>query len=534
VQTDNRGQLSTEDGAFVEDLPEASRKNELKQRKKLSVTSSKYDVGNKGVLDETELKIRAYDTNNDGTIDISELKNIIGDLKENSDKKNMFKKLSIATLSTLAIVLLCNFGLVWATLILTRQIETKNGDLVESSTGLRVSTQAHGNHIIANVNPEFTRRLIDLHARRALSRAIDGDVDHFRENIRQLQANTPMATLEQTEPQINQAFNDYVDGVRTGVSTSIAGVTYSGIIASGVTSSKEDGCTVLDHIKDQNDSGGIGLTLKLQCCGDMNCDVYDITESEDVRRLENEWGDASCFSLLSTVVERSKGRMLLKDLKPTDMILAAGGTYRPFLFWIHSHPSQETSFVQIFTSPLEDAPLEVTKNHLVFLHGKGVPIQAGDVKVGDLMVGVNAPRTVTKIATVTRKGYVNLLTSDATLVVNGVLASSAAVQTDAEAQYLHAVLKMAAPLFQVGCKINPFFCDTQVDVRGASMNIVVHLAVLVTKLPFIMQLFIYPSFIIVTIVGIVGYHLFQFLVLSWSVVLVTLTLFQLQKKSKKA
>jgi len=163
-----------------------------------------------------------------------------------------------------------------------------------------------------------------------------------------------------------------------------------------------------------------------------------------------------------------------------------------------------------------------------------VPIQAGDVKVGDLMVGVNAPRTVTKIATVTRKGYVNLLTSDATLVVNGVLASSAAVQTDAEAQYLHAVLKMAAPLFQVGCKINPFFCDTQVDVRGASMNIVVHLAVLVTKLPFIMQLFIYPSFIIVTIVGIVGYHLFQFLVLSWSVVLVTLTLFQLQKKSKKA
>jgi len=518
------------DDVLVENPPKSSKKNQCKQRKQLSLRSSNYDEGNKGFLDKTEQIARNYDTNNDGIIDLSELKNIIRDLKDKSDKKNLFKKLSIAALSTLAVVLLCNFGLVWATLMLTRQIESKNGALFESSTGLRISTKAQGNHITANINPEFARRLTAIHARRALSSAIGGNVDQSHEDIRRLQESTPAATLEQTKAQIDQIFNDYVDGVSTGVSTSVEGTTFSGIVASGVTYSNKDDCSVYDNIKDIDSNYAFDLTYKVNCCADTTCDIYtrDIDSQRSQRRLDG------CFSPLSTVVEKTKGRMLLKDLKQDDMILAANGTYRHFLFWMHTHISQITDFVQIYTSLLEDEPLELTKNHLVFLHGKSVPIQAGNVKVGDMMVGLKGPKPVSKIATVTRKGFYNPLTSDATLMVNGLLTSSAAVHNDSEAQYLHTISKTVAALMQAGCKINPFFCDTQVDVEGDSKNVILHWIILVRTLPLVLQLPIFLSFFIVAVVWIVCYHLFKFLALSWAIVSMTLIQFHRQKKVKNA
>lgn len=177
--------------------------------------------------------------------------------------------------------------------------------------------------------------------------------------------------------------------------------------------------------------------------------------------------------------------MFLKDLKQGDLLLSSGGEYRPFLFSSHSSTSKTTRFVQIHStgSSLGDnAPIEATPNHLVFLHGKDAPIQAGRVKAGDLLVGTHGPRTVTKVLSVTHKGFNNAFTSDATLFVDGVLASSVMAINDGGDIHVNfgmfkvhghtLISRFGAPLIHALCsRVNSFYCDAQVeDGSGGTLN----------------------------------------------------------------
>ena len=83
--------------------------------RRLSKISSQYDVGNKGYLDETEKVMRKYDTNNDGNLDNDELKKIVMDLQSNKHEKVIFKKVAWIAGAAVVVLLLGNFGLVWAT-----------------------------------------------------------------------------------------------------------------------------------------------------------------------------------------------------------------------------------------------------------------------------------------------------------------------------------------------------------------------------------------------------------------------------------
>ena len=163
-------------------------------------------------------------------------------------------------------------------------------------------------------------------------------------------------------------------------------------------------------------------TFKLECCGEDTdlCDVY-VEVAAGRRKL-------ACFSPLSTVVEKIKGKMLLKDLKFGDSILAANKVFQPFVFDHHAHNTKPSEFVQIHTDESDNdpltAPIELTKDHMIFVDGKDLPILAGDVELGDSLIGMNGPTKVTKIDMVMRDGLFSPLTRDATLYVDGVLASS--------------------------------------------------------------------------------------------------------------
>ena len=72
---------------------------------------------------------------------------------------------------------------------LTKETETQNGSLVDSSTGEMVSTQARGHQVMAKFNEEHGRRLLMLHGRRALSK-IDQDFNFLHE-VRRLKKRFP-------------------------------------------------------------------------------------------------------------------------------------------------------------------------------------------------------------------------------------------------------------------------------------------------------------------------------------------------------
>lgn len=116
--------------------------------------------------------------------------------------------------------------------------------------------------------------------------------------------------------------------------------------------------------------------------------------------------------------------MLLKDLKRGDQVLIADGSYKPFTTMLHMKSEKLANFIQIFTDETKEAPLELTADHWLFLHGEPIPVEAKTVKIGDMLVGIHGvKKVVTDIKHVTRKGAYAPLTGDGSIVVDGVVAS---------------------------------------------------------------------------------------------------------------
>lgn len=183
-------------------------------------------------------------------------------------------------------------------------------------------------------------------------------------------------------------------------------------------------------------------------------------------------------------MEQKKGKVFLKDLEAEDRVLAAEGVYQPFVGFYHYQASEHARFLQIYTEGQTDA-LEITPNHLVFLDRHDLPVPAAKVKVGDALVGHDGPQKVMKIAHVVRQGSFAAMTKDATHFIDGVLASSIAV--DAGDEYfrvgplkihLHtAYSRVAAPLNHAYCRtINPFLCQTLVEDGTGGSTLLLKLA----------------------------------------------------------
>jgi hypothetical protein len=213
---------------------------------------------------------------------------------------------------------------------------------------------------------------------------------------------------------------------------------------------------------------------------------------------------------MATVIEKSKGKMLLKDLSFGDQVLAANGAFRPVVYMAHYSHVKPTSFVQIHTdSDTDDAPLEATPDHLIFVIGKDYPVPAGQVEVGDRLVGTeNEPRTVTKTESVERDGYYGVLTSDATHFIDGILASST-TEKDADFQFgpfkmhIHTFQgRIYAPLTHALCKhASSYLCTTEVeDGEGGQYNVLIKLGTLLLELPpsiqGVINLFFFGLFVI--------------------------------------
>ena len=141
-------------------------------------------------------------------------------------------------------------------------------------------------------------------------------------------------------------------------------------------------------------------------------------------------------SVIPTTVPRK-----MEDLKVGDKVLTDGGSCKEVYTMNHWDTEMQTEYLQIHTKPIDiddgsipstssnnSGPIELTGNHLIFLHGQSYPIVASKVVIGDILKDVNGnPMIVVDIETIVRDGLYAPFTTDGTIVVNGIVASTYAL-----------------------------------------------------------------------------------------------------------
>lgn len=186
-------------------------------------------------------------------------------------------------------------------------------------------------------------------------------------------------------------------------------------------------CTLLD-------SGGFtnfppsGCSFGSGGCGSLEiCATYEgqqkIVEFYGDSLDEDDCCKTKCFSSMATAVVESKGKTPLKDVQVGDKVLTGSGDFKTVYTVDHRELDEEEQFLQIYSSDME-TPLELTQSHMVFVTGKKNPIPASKIEVGDALQTVAGSSTVTKISSVTRNGFWNIITTDGTVVVDGITAST--------------------------------------------------------------------------------------------------------------
>jgi len=139
-------------------------------------------------------------------------------------------------------------------------------------------------------------------------------------------------------------------------------------------------------------------------------------------------GGFLCFSdHMMVMVQGKKGATHMDELQIGDVVLTSKGYSRVYSFG-HYEPSKWTEFLQIYTADSQQAPLEITADHLLYYHNHSTQnielTPAGQVKVGDFLETSNGRLSqVEMIRKIHRQGIYAPFTESGDIVVNGILAS---------------------------------------------------------------------------------------------------------------
>jgi len=130
-----------------------------------------------------------------------------------------------------------------------------------------------------------------------------------------------------------------------------------------------------------------------------------------------------CFSGRVIVEEKTRGLILMSEVKLGDELLGPNGVYNTVYMFGHKEPTQRATMLQIWPSKLE-----VSADHLVFILGRGF-IPASMICVGDQLSNGHRVENVREIQ---RVGIFAPFTMSGALVVNGVVASNYVSLQDSE------------------------------------------------------------------------------------------------------
>jgi len=188
-------------------------------------------------------------------------------------------------------------------------------------------------------------------------------------------------------------------------------------------------CHVLEH-EDQGmmsqeligDSGTVSCGCDVRPGPTLSEQVADSIPGTESILLPTD-SSSSCFSSVATAMVENKGQIYVKDIQVGDKVLTAGGNYETVYTVDHKNPTKRTRFLQIYSEETS-SPLEITDHHMVFVNDTKTAIPASRINVGDKIQLLDGISTVTKISHIIRDGIWNPITSDGTIVVDGVVAST--------------------------------------------------------------------------------------------------------------
>mmetsp|Transcript_16882 Transcript_16882/g.24983 ORF Transcript_16882/g.24983 Transcript_16882/m.24983 type:complete len:574 (-) Transcript_16882:97-1818(-) len=201
-----------------------------------------------------------------------------------------------------------------------------------------------------------------------------------------------------------------------------------------------------------------------------NC-VIDCDELSDPPTVAPSSGGLPfCFSPENDVIVADKGRVPMNELKIGDMVQTGGGKFSRIYSFGHYAPNSKSEYLQLHVEN-RNIPLEITKDHMVFVETRGT-VPAFAVSVGDsLLVADSNVAKVKKITTVNRVGAFAPFTESGTIVVNGVLASSyVSLQEDESGSLvvggtkilsMHWLAHALQAPHRLICHLSTSFCDNE-------------------------------------------------------------------------
>jgi hypothetical protein len=192
-----------------------------------------------------------------------------------------------------------------------------------------------------------------------------------------------------------------------------------------------------------------------------------------------------CFSGSNIVEVLGKGVVTMDNLKIGDFVESGGDKFSRVYSFGHIDHELEATFLQLKAGGLDTTPLEITKDHILFVKGKAT--RASDVQVGDIL----SSGKVHEIKTVKRRGVYVPMTESGKIVVSGVLSSSYVVLLDVPIALQHyGTHAFMAPL-RLMCAFDFGLCENETYTEGISNFIVdsVSLVSKVSEFPAVVQLF---------------------------------------------
>ena len=166
-----------------------------------------------------------------------------------------------------------------------------------------------------------------------------------------------------------------------------------------------------------------------QYCCNESCGTCVEVEGVCTLQYCGDTSFALCFSGESTVQTQTRGRVAMKDVHVGDRILTTSDGFQKVYAFSHHDHTTPASFLQIHTDEMKE-PLEGSAKHLVYVEDKtgekAAPLAAEDIQVGDILQakGQSSGARVVEIQVVQRTGMYAPFTTDGTLVVDGIVASS--------------------------------------------------------------------------------------------------------------
>ena len=129
-----------------------------------------------------------------------------------------------------------------------------------------------------------------------------------------------------------------------------------------------------------------------------------------------------CFPGEATLDVSGRGLVALKDVKIGDRVLVDGdGHFEKIYGFGHKDQKGLNNYLQLTTA--SGARLEISKDHLIFVSGKGT-VPASQVTLGDKLFVLNDLDAVQSITNVTRRGAYAPFTPSGTIIVDGIKTSS--------------------------------------------------------------------------------------------------------------